>query len=56
MENYKIIGWPNIQAYMDLEGFKDNSTLITPNYNMRIWSFTYLVDKKWYDSLRFIKC
>ena len=56
MENYKIIGWPDSQAYMDLEGFKDNSTLITPNYSMKIWVSTYLVDKEWYDSLRFIKC
>ena len=56
MENHKTIGWPDIQAYMNLEGFKDNSTLITPNYSMKIWSSTYLVDKKWYDSLRFIKC
>lgn len=56
MENYEIIGWPDIQAYMDLEGFEDNSTLITPNDSMGIGSSTYLVDKEWYDSLRFIKC
>lgn len=56
MEDYVIIGWPDIQAYMDLEGFEDNSTLIIPNYSMKLWVSTYLVDKKWYDSLRFIKC
>ena len=23
MKDYEVIGWPDIQAYMDLEGFKD---------------------------------
>lgn len=48
MEDYVIIGWPEIQQYMDLEGFEDNSTLITPNDNMSIYSSTYFIDKKWY--------
>ena len=53
MKDYEIIGWPDIQAYMNLEGFKDNSTLITPNDSMGIESSTYLVDKEWYNSLKF---
>ena len=56
MEDYVIIGWSDIQAYMDLEGFEENSALITPNDNMGIGVSTYLVDKEWYNSLRFIKC
>lgn len=56
MRDYEIIDWPEIQAYMDLEGFEENSTLITPNDSMGIGSSTYLIDKEWYDSLKFIKC
>lgn len=56
MEDYEIIGWPDIQAYMELEGFEDNSTLIMPNDSMGIGYSTYLVDKEWYNSLGFIKC
>lgn len=41
---------------MDLEGFKENSTLITSNDSMEIESYTYLIDKEWYNSLKFIKC
>ena len=26
MRDYEIIGWPDIQAYMELEGFEENST------------------------------
>ena len=49
MKDYEIIGWPKIQAYMDLEGFRENSTLITPNDSMEIGSSTYLVNKEWYN-------
>lgn len=51
MEDYEIIGWPDIQAYMELEGFEDNSTLITPNDNMGIGSSTYPINKEWYYSI-----
>ena len=47
MEDYEIIGWPEIQELMDKEGFEDNATLIEPNDNMGIGSSTYLVDKEW---------
>ena len=49
MKDYEIIGWPEIQAYMDLEGFRENSTLITPNDSMEIGSSTDLVNKEWYN-------
>ena len=51
MEDYIIIGWSDIQSYMDLEGFEENSALITPNDNMGIGSSTYLINKDWYDSI-----
>ena len=51
MEDYEIIGWPDIQAFMDLEGFDENAALIEPNDNMGIGSSTYLVDKEWLVSL-----
>ena len=46
MRYYEIIDWPDTQAYMDLEEFEENSTLITPNDSMEIGSSTYLIDKE----------
>lgn len=51
MEAYEIIGWPDIQAFMDLKGFDEKATLITPNDAMGIGSSTYLIDKEWLKSL-----
>ena len=51
MEDYEIIEWPDIQAFMDLDGFDDNATLVEPNDNMGIGSSTYLVSKEWLESL-----
>ena len=51
MEDYEIIGWPDIQAFMNLDGFDDNATLIEPNDSMGIASSTYLVNKEWLDTL-----
>jgi hypothetical protein len=50
MEDYEIIGWPDIQDIMDEEGFEDNATLIEPNESMGIGSSTYLVSKEWLDA------
>ena len=47
MEEYEIIDWPEIQYYMDKEGFEENATLITPNESMGIGSSTYLVKVEW---------
>lgn len=47
MEDYEIVGWPDIQDIMDEESFKENATLIEPNDAMGIGSITYLVDKEW---------
>lgn len=51
MEDYEIIGWPEIQYFMDIEGFDDNATLIEENDAMGIDSSTYLVSKDWLKSL-----
>ncbi len=51
MEDYAIIGWPEIQEYMSLEGFRENSALITPNLHIGIGSSTYLIDLGWLASL-----
>lgn len=47
MEEYEIIDFPEIQYYMDKEGFEENATLITPNESMGIGSSTYLVKVEW---------
>lgn len=51
MDEYTIIGWPDIQAFMDLDGFDENTTLIDPNDSMGIGSSTYLVSVDWLNSL-----
>lgn len=51
MEDYEIIGWPEIQYFMDIEGFDDNATLIEENDTMGIDCNTYLVCKNWLESL-----
>lgn len=51
MEDYEIIEWPAIQAFMDLDGFDKNATLIEENDDMGIGSSTYLVSKEWLNSL-----
>lgn len=51
MEDFDIIRWPDIQYYMDEEGFDKNATLIEPNENMGIGSSTYLINKEWLKSL-----
>ena len=51
MEDYTIIGWPEIQELMNEEDFDENATLIEPNDSMGIDDCTYLVDKEWLESL-----
>ena len=51
MEDYEIIEWPEIQYFMDIEGFDDNAALIEENDAMGIGSSTYLVSKDWLKSL-----
>ena len=51
MEDFEIIGWPEIQYFMELEGFDANATLIEPHGALGIDSSTYLVSKEWLESL-----
>ena len=51
MEDFEIIGWPDIQEYMEWSDFHDNAALIDPNENLGIGSSTYLVSKEWLESL-----
>ena len=51
MEDFEIIGWPDIQELMELEGFNANATLIEPHGALGIDSSTYLVSKEWLESL-----
>lgn len=52
MEDYEIIGWPEIQAFIDLDGFDDNATFIEENDSMGIGGSTYLVRKDWLNSIK----
>ena len=52
MEDFEIIGWPDIQVFMELEDFRENTALIQPNDNLGIGSSTYLVSKEWLNSLK----
>lgn len=52
MDEYEIIGWPDIQYYMEYEGFRENSTLIEPNDNMGIDSSTYLISVEWLKQIK----
>ena len=51
MEDHKIVGWPDIQYLIEEEGFFENAALIHVNETMGIDSSTYLINKKWLDSL-----
>ena len=51
MEDYEIVGWPDIQYLIEEEGFNENATLIHINEAMGIDSSTYLVNKEWLESL-----
>lgn len=51
MEDYEIIEWPEIQYFMDLKGFDEHATLITPNDSMGIGSSSYLVEIEWLKTL-----
>lgn len=51
MEDFEIIEWPEIQYYMEIEGFRENSSLIEPNDNIGIGSSTYLVSTEWLEQI-----
>ena len=48
LENYIIVCWPEIQEYMDKEGFDKNSSLITDEHLVDLYgSSAYFVSKTW---------
>ena len=49
MDDFIVIGWPEIQKYMELEGFEENTALITPNPYLGIVSSTQLVARNTYN-------
>ena len=47
---YIIICWPESQELMELDGFRENCSLINGERGLDIYgSCAYLVDKDWYD-------
>lgn len=51
-EVYIVIQWPEIQEYMDLKGFRDNSYLINDEKGMDDFgSSAYFVNKEWLESI-----
>lgn len=51
MDDFVIVGWPDIQELMAYDDFRENSALIDQNENIGIGSSTYLVSKEWIESL-----
>lgn len=52
LENYVIICWPEIQEYMDKEGFKENSSLILDDHLVDTYgSSAYFVSNTWIKEL-----
>ncbi len=49
---YIVIQWPDIQHYMDLQGFEENSYLINDEKGMNDFgSSAYFVDEEWLNEL-----
>lgn len=56
-ELFVIIMWPDIQEYMDKEGFKENSHLINDEVGLdKYGSSAYFVSKDWLDGLTLLPC
>ena len=52
MSKYVVITWPDIQDYMDLDGFEENSYLVNDEQGIEDFgSSAYFVDEEWLDSL-----
>lgn len=51
-ELFIIIMWPDIQEYMDKEGFRENSHLINDEVGLdKYGSSAYFVNKAWLEGL-----
>ena len=50
MDKYIIIQWPEIQEFMEIEGFEENSYLINDEKGLDDFgSSAYFVNTKWID-------
>ena len=54
MENtYTVIQWPEIQYYMELEGFSENSYLINDEKGIEEFgSSAYFINTKWLNNYK----
>lgn len=51
-ELFVVIMWPDIQEYMEIEGFEDNSHLINDEVGLDKYGFSaYFVNKAWLEEL-----
>ena len=48
MDKYIVIQWPEIQLYMNCEGFREHAFLINDEYGMDTFgSSAYFVEEAW---------
>ena len=51
-DDFTIIQWPDIQAFMDIEGFDENACLANDDYFLDIYgSSAYFVNKNWLNKI-----
>jgi hypothetical protein len=54
MDKYIVITWPEIQEFMEIEGFRDNSYLINDEKGLEEFgSSAYFVNYNWYKQQSF---
>ena len=52
MEKYIVVQWPDIQSYMDKEGFEDNAHLINDEKGIELFgSSAYFIKEEWADKV-----
>lgn len=52
MEKYIVVQWPDIQTYMDKEGFEDNAHLINDERGIELFgSSAYFINEEWADKV-----
>lgn len=52
MDKYIVVQWPDIQTYMDKEGFKDNAHLINDEKGIELFgSSAYFINEEWADKV-----
>lgn len=52
MEKYIVVQWPDIQTYMDKEGFEDNAHLINDEKGIEMFgSSAYFINEEWADKV-----